>query len=148
MALRLAWSTCRSARFRRDGSWESQAAVAGAVGALALAAVGCGAESHANDPRPQVALQVSVAIGTSARSRCSRRRSESAPARTQQIPQNQNHPQPAIRTDAPPTVVFVTANLTGTDTRLEIRGPRDASSGPIPANSTGTLQTACPPAPT
>ena len=35
---------------------------------------------------------------------------------------------------------IVAANQTGTDTRLELRGPRSASSGPIPANSPGTLQ--------
>jgi hypothetical protein len=65
-------------------------------------------------------------------------------ARTQQIPQNQNHPQPPIRTKAPATVRIVAANQTDTDTRLEIRGPRNASSGPIPAHSPGTLQTALP----
>jgi hypothetical protein len=113
--------------------------VACILGALALAAAGCGAQSHPNDPRPQVALQVSVTIGPKAIS--------VQPAaigvgstRTQQIPQNLNHPQPPIRTKAAATVRIVASNQTGTDTRLELRGPRDASSGPIPANSPGTLQ--------
>ena len=113
------------------------------LGALALAAAGCGAETHPNDPRPQVALQVSVTIGP--------RSIDVQPpaigvdaARTQQIPQNQNHAQPPIRTRAPATLRIVAANQTGTDTRLEIRGPRDASSGPIPAHSPGTLQTELP----
>jgi len=62
------------------------------------------------------------------------------PAHTQQIPQNQNHAQPPIDTDAPATVVIVAANQTRSDSRLVLRGPRDASSGPIPAGSPGTLQ--------
>ena len=42
------------------------------------------------------------------------------------------------------TVRIVAANQTRTDSRLELRGPRDVSSGPIPANSPGTLQTDLP----
>jgi hypothetical protein len=125
------------------GRGRARAAVAGTVGVLMLVAAGCGAESHSNDPRPQVALQVSVTVGPKA--------VEVQPpavgvdaARTQQIPQNQNHAQPPIRTEAPATVRIVVANQTDTNTRLEIRGPRDASSGPIPANSPGTLQTSLP----
>ena len=37
-------------------------AVGACVGALALAALGCGAEEHANDPRPAPPIRVSVAI--------------------------------------------------------------------------------------
>jgi len=124
------------------GRGRARAAIVGTVGVLALAA-GCGAETHSNDPRPQVALQVSVTIG-------SEEILVQPPAvgvdaaRTQQIPQNQNHPQPPIRTKAPATVKFIVSNQTGADTRLEIRGPRDASSGPIPAHSPGTLQTELP----
>jgi hypothetical protein len=110
---------------------------------LALLATGCGSQTHPNDPRPQVAARVSVtitpkaiivqptAIGV-------------GPAKTQQIPQNQNHPQPPIRTDAPLTVAIVTANQTRVDSRLVLRGPRDAGSGPIPANSPGTMQASLP----
>lgn len=121
------------------GRGRAKAAVAGAIGALALVAAGCGAETHSNDPRPQTALQVSVTIGPRAIDVQPAAIGVDA-ARTQQIPQNQNHAQPPIRTKAPATVRIVAANQTGTDTRLEIRGPRDASSGPIPANSPGTLQ--------
>lgn len=111
----------------------------GLIGALALTAAGCGAESHTNDPRPQAPSRVSVTITPKAIV-VQPRSIGVGPARTQQIPQNQNHAQPAIRTDGPMTVVIVTANQTRTDTHLEIRGPRDASSGPIPAGSPGTLQ--------
>jgi hypothetical protein len=67
------------------------------------------------------------------------------PARTQQIPQNQNHAQPAIRKDdRPVTVSIVIANQTRFDSQLEIRGPRDDSSVPIPAGSPATLRTDLP----
>lgn len=122
------------------GRGRARAAVAGAVGLVALAAAGCGAQSHPNDPRPQVALRVSVTITPKAVTVQPAAVGVSA-ARTQQIPQNQNHAQPAIRGDrAPLTVSIVAANQTRSDSRLEIRGARDASSGPIPAGSPGTLQ--------
>lgn len=109
------------------------------LGALALVAAGCGAQSHPNEPRPQVALQVTVTIGPKG-VKVQPPAIAVGAARTQQIPQNQNDAQPPIRTKGPATVRIVAANQTGTDTRLELRGPRDASSGPIPANSPGTLQ--------
>jgi hypothetical protein len=110
-----------------------------ALGALALVAAGCGAESHPNDQRPQAPSRVSVTITPKAIT-VQPAAIGFGPDRTQQIPQNQNHAQPPIKTDAPITAVIVSANQTRTDTHLEIRGPRDASSGPIPANSPGTLQ--------
>jgi hypothetical protein len=116
------------------------AAVAGAIGALALASAGCGASSHPNDPRPQVSLHVSVKIGPKA-VLVQPRAVGTGPAKTQQIPQNINDPQPRIRgAKGPINVTLVAANETATDTRLEIRGPRGASSGPIYAHSPGTLQ--------
>ncbi len=125
------------------GRGRARAAVAGAIGALALAVAGCGAQSHPNDPRPQVALHVSVTITDDAIT-VQPVRIGVGPARTQQIPQNQNHAQPPIPTKAPLPVAIVVANQTRSDSRLELRGPRDASSGPIPATSPGTLQTELP----
>jgi hypothetical protein len=125
------------------GRGRAKASVLGVIVALALVTTGCGAESHTNDPRPQVAIQVSVTIGPKAIDvQPAAVGIDAAP--TQQIPQNQNHAQPPIRTKAPLTVRIVAANQTATDTRLEIRGPRDAGSGPIPANSPATLQTDLP----
>ena len=115
----------------------------GAAGVLALVAAGCGAQTHSNEPRPQVASQVSVTIGPDGVI-VQPPAVGTGPDRTQQIPQNQNHPQPPIKTDAPLTVRIIAANQTRSDTRLEIRGPRDASSGPIPGNSPGTLLTDLP----
>lgn len=110
-----------------------------ALGALAALASGCGAQTHPNDPRPQVATRVSVTIGDSGVI-VQPGRVGFGPEKNQQIPQNQNHPQPPIKTKAPLTVILVTANQTGTPSHLEVHGRVDASSGPIPARSPGTLQ--------
>jgi hypothetical protein len=115
-------------------------AVLGAICALALLAAGCGAQSHTNDPRPQVALQVSVTINPG-EILVQPKAVATNGARTQQIPQNENHAQPAIRdTDAPATVRIVVANQTAQPTRLQVSGPESATSGPIPGHSPGTLQ--------
>jgi len=90
-----------------------------------------------------VALRVSVTITPKAVT-VDPERIGFGPARTQQIPQNQNHAQPPIKTKAPLTAVIVAANQTRTDSRLELRGPDDASSGPILAGSPGTMQTDLP----
>jgi hypothetical protein len=114
-----------------------------ALGALALGVAGCGAETHPNDPRPQVPLHVSVSITAKAVTVRPGAIGVGG-ARSQQIPQNQNHAQPPIRTSGPIDVVFVAANQTRFDSRLEIRGAKDASSGPLYANSPGTFQTQLP----
>jgi hypothetical protein len=126
------------------GRGRAKAAVAGVAGALVLAAVGCGAESHPNDQRPQVPIRVSVTITPKAVT-VQPAAVGVGPARTQQIPQNQNHPQPRIKGDKRPlTVSIVIANQTRSDSKLELRGPRDVSSIAIPANSPATLQTDLP----
>jgi hypothetical protein len=125
------------------GRGRARVAVIGAIGALALAAAGCGAESHPNDPRPQVASRVSVTI-TPSGVIVQPGRIGVGPDKTQQIPQNQNQPQPPIDTDAPLDTVIVAANQTGSEATLVLRGPRDAESKPIPATSPGTMQTDLP----
>ncbi|HEX5712728.1 MAG TPA: hypothetical protein VFX85_05395 [Solirubrobacterales bacterium] len=122
------------------GRGRAKLAVAGAVGALALLAAGCGAESHPNDPRPQVATRVSVTV-TPSRVIVDPVRIGVGPEKTQQIPQNQNHPQPPIKTNRPLDTIFVTANQTGENVRLVLRGPIDDESNPIAGTSAGTLQT-------
>ena len=125
------------------GRGRAKVAVAGVIGALTLAVAGCGAESHPNEPRPQVSIHVAVTITPKAVT-VQPGSIGVGPTRTQQIPQNQNHAQPSIRTDAPLNTVLVVANQTAVDSHLEIRGPKDASSGPIYARSPGTLQTELP----
>jgi hypothetical protein len=116
----------------------------GAFAVLALVTAGCGAESHPNDQRPQVALRVSVTITPKAVT-VQPAAVGVGPARTQQIPQNQIHPQPEIKGDhGPLTVSIVIANQTRSDSKLELRGPRDVSSVAIPAGTPATLQTDLP----
>lgn len=115
------------------------AAVAAVLAALAVVAAGCGAESHTNDPRPQVATRVSVTVSEKAVT-VDPQGIGKGPERDQQIPQNQNHPQPRIDTDAPLDVVFVAANQTSIDSELEVSGPTNASSGPLLAGSPATFQ--------
>jgi hypothetical protein len=121
-------------------------AVACAFAVLALLAAGCGAESHPNEQRPQVPLRVSVTITPKAIT-VQPTTVGTGPARTQQIPQNLNHPQPEINGDREPgplTVSIVIANQTRSNSKLEIRGPRSVSSVAIPPGSPATLQTGLP----
>jgi hypothetical protein len=112
----------------------------GALAALILAVVGagCGAESHPNEPRPAVPTRVSVTIGEGGIV-VRPPMIGMGPEKHQQLPQNQNHSQPPIKTQAPLDVVFVTANQTGSDSKLVIRGPHAATSPKIYANSPATF---------
>lgn len=118
-------------------------AFAGALAAIALVAWGCGAESRPNEPRPQVSARVSVSVGADG-VKVQPRKIAFGPEKSQQIPQNQNHPQPPIDTDAPLDVTIVAANQTDRDVTLELRGPTSTSSSTIFANSPGTLHTSLP----
>jgi len=112
----------------------------GALAALILAVVGagCGAETHPNEPRPAVPTRVSVTIGKGGIV-VKPSTIGVGPEKHQQLPQNQNHPQPPIDTKAPLNVVFVTANQTGKSSKLVIHGPREATSPRIYANSPGSF---------
>jgi len=111
----------------------------GALAALILAlfGAGCGAETHPNEPRPAVATRVSVTIGENGVV-VKPSTIGMGPEKHQQLPQNQNHPQPQIKTQEPLSVVFVTANQTGKDSKLVIRGPHEVTSPQINANSPAT----------
>ncbi|HEX4753935.1 MAG TPA: hypothetical protein VH268_13645 [Solirubrobacterales bacterium] len=110
---------------------------------LALVGVGCGAESHPNEPRPAVSTRVSVTIGKGGIV-VKPGVIGLGPEKHQQLPQNQDHPQPPIKTKAPLNVVFVTANQTGSDAKLVIRGPHKTTSPQIYADSPGTFSTQLP----
>lgn len=114
-----------------------------ALGALALAVIGCGAQEHANESRPQPPTRVSVTITPRAIT-VQPSRIAVGPEPTQQIPQNRKAGQPPIRSDAPLDVVFVAANLTDFDSKLVVRGPKDLVSGPLVANGNGLLLTSLP----
>ncbi len=120
------------------------AASACALGAAILLAAGCGAEDNVNDPRPQPPTRVSVAISDGEIS-VQPPRIAIGPEPTQQLPQNQHTSQPPVRSDAPLNVVFVAANLTDFDSRLEVRGNgKDLSSEPLYANANISLQAILP----
>jgi hypothetical protein len=114
-----------------------------AVAVAALPAAGCGAEENANEARPQPPTRVSVTITRDAIT-VQPPRVATGPEPTQQIPQNQHAGQPPVASKAPLDLVFVTANLTDFDSQLEIRGPKDATSGALVANGNGSFLTALP----
>lgn len=121
------------------GSGRGRAFAAGCVVvALGLVAAGCGSEEHPNEPRPQPPTRVSVTVTPKAIT-VQPPRVAIGPEPSQQIPQNQHAPQPQVKSKAPVNVVFVTANLTNFDSKLEVRGPRNAKSGVLVANGNNSL---------
>ena len=126
------------------GRGRGRALAAGCVvGAVALIAAGCGAQEHANEPRPQPPTRVSVTLTPRAIT-MQPPRIAVGPEPSQQIPQNQHAGQPQIHSKAPLDVVFVAANLTNSNSKLELRGPKDASSGLLVANGNGSFQASLP----
>lgn len=121
------------------GSGRGRAFAAGCVVvALGLATAGCGAEEHANGPRPQPPTRVSVTVTPKAIT-VQPPRIAIGPEPTQQIPQNQHASQPQVKSKAPVDVVFVSANLTDFDSKLEVRGPKNLKSGALVANGNNSL---------
>ncbi len=113
------------------------------VGALVLAAAGCGAEEHANEPRPAPATRISVAIHDDSLT-VTPAKIAFGPEERGQIPQNKGQPQPDIKTDEPLDIIFVSANLTDTSSKLVLHGPKNATSGALVANGNGLFQVALP----
>lgn len=125
---------------RRRGS---VATLACALGALGLLLAGCGAEERVNEPRPQPPTRVSVSVTENAVT-VQPERIAVGPEPTQQIPQNEGIEQPVVRSKAPLDVVIVAANLTDTDSKLVLRGPREVSSGELVANGNASQLTDLP----
>ena len=148
MALRLAWSTCPSARFRPMGRGRGRVA-RGTLRARPALALACSAPAAA--PK-----NTSTTRGRSRRPGSASRSREDAitvqppriaigPEPTQQIPQNQHAGQPPVRSDAPLNVVFVTANLTDIDSQPGGARPRQGPQlAAALANGNGTLQAILP----
>ncbi|HET8814956.1 MAG TPA: hypothetical protein VFM51_08370 [Solirubrobacterales bacterium] len=113
------------------------AAVAGLIGAALLVA-GCGESRHANEQRPQGSTRVSVTINPN-EVIVQPVKIAMGPEKLQEIPQNQQHPEPPIDTKVPLDVVFVAANQTPQDVRLRIRGTKHESET-VYARSPGTFQ--------
>lgn len=130
-------------RWRRPFNAARAAAVAGLVG-TALLVAGCGESRHANEQRPSPSTRVSVTVHPK-EVIVQPLAVAQGPERSQQIPQNQNHPQPPIKgSKVPLNVVFVTANQTEKDLHLRVRGAKEAESGVIYAHSPGTFSTSLP----
>jgi len=117
----------------------------GRARALALAAVvaaavlvGCGESRHANEQRPQVSTRVSVTINPHELIVQPTKVGVGA-VRTQEIPQNEDHPAPPIKTKAPLDLTVVAANQTAKDTKLKITGTKNGESDTIYAHSPGTF---------
>ncbi len=125
------------------GSGRGRAFAAGCIVAVGLLMAGCGSQSHPNEHRAQPPTRVSVTVTPKAIT-VQPSRIAIGPEPTQQIPQNQHAPQPQVRSKAPVDVIFVTANLTDYNSKLEVRGPKNAKSGALVANGNGSLLTALP----
>lgn len=118
----------------------SPPAIAALLALAALLGAGCGAETHVNDPRPQSPTRVSVTV-SDGQVNVQPRRIAIGPEPTQQIPQNAHAGQPAVRSRRPLNVVFVAANLTTTDSHLQVRGSgKDLTSKPLYANNNVEMQ--------
>jgi hypothetical protein len=113
-----------SARFWAEmGRGRGRQAILAAAGVLAvgLLGAGCGTESHPNDPRPPLAVEVTINITDHA--------VQAQPAEvgvkhanTGGLGQNQVK-EPKADAKSPLVVTFTTSNTTTTDTTLEIHGP-------------------------
>lgn len=117
----------------------------GRARALALAAViaaamlvGCGESRHANEQRPAVSTRVSVTINPHELIVQPAKVGVEA-VRTQEIPQNEDHPAPPIKTKAPLDLTVVAANQTAKDTKLKITGTKNGESDTVYAHSPGTF---------
>lgn len=106
------------------------------VGAALI--VGCGESRHPNEQRPQVSRRVSVTISPK---QLIVQPTEIAVGReeTQEIPQNEGHPAPPIKTTMPLNLRIVAANQTPTDTKLKITGRKSGESDTIYAHSPGSF---------
>jgi hypothetical protein len=113
-------------------------AVAGLIGATALLA-GCGEDRHANEQRPNVSTRISVTISPKEVIVQPLQIGMRAEA-TQEIPQNENDPEPPIKTDKPLDVTIVVANQTPTDTKLKIGGTKEDETDTVFARSPGSFQ--------
>lgn len=110
------------------------------AGAAALVVGGCGESRHANDQRPQVSTQVSVTINPD-EVIVQPLKIAMGPEKFQEIPQNQDYPEPPLKKRRGPLdVTFIIANQTTTDARLRIRGSKNEELEPVFAHSPGKFQ--------
>jgi hypothetical protein len=123
------------------GSGRVRAAAATALIGTAALLVGCGESRHDNNQRPQVSTRVSITVSPK-EVIVQPLKIAMGREKFQEIPQNQDYPEPELRrNEGPLDVTFVTANQTPTDLRLKIRGSdKEMKSDTIFARSPGQFQ--------
>jgi hypothetical protein len=126
------------------GRGRGKRAILAAAGGLwlGLLGTGCGAESHPNNPRPPVPVEVTVNItdrAVQAQPAAVGVKRSNAGALAQNVGKEQG-----ANAKEPLVVNFTTSNTTATDTTLEIHGPVDKRSGPIVAEGNNVLKVALP----
>jgi hypothetical protein len=114
-------------------------AIVGLIGATALL-VGCGEDRHANEQRPNVSTRISVTISPKEVIVQPLQIGIRAEA-TQEIPQNENDPEPPIKTKKPLDVTIVVANQTPQDATVQVlKGSRELKGEKVFARSPGSFQ--------
>jgi hypothetical protein len=110
----------------------------------ALLVAGCGAQEHANDPRPPSPAEVTASISQKAVSVQPGAVGVGNGAGEQALGQNAGQKQPQISSSTPMTVAFTIANLTNFRTQLEIQGPVHKTSPPLLAQGTANFRASLP----
>jgi hypothetical protein len=114
------------------GRGRGKQAILAAIGsvALGLLGVGCGSTSHPNDPRPPLAVEVTVNITNSS---VSAQPAAVGVKRANGAPLSQNGVTEPSAGTTDQIVRFTTSNTTASQTTLEIHGPGgfEKRSGPI-----------------
>jgi hypothetical protein len=113
-----------------------KSAIACLLGAALIAVLlaGCGAEEHANDPRPPSATQITVSISSKKVSLSPVEVGVLSPNRRRQALQQ------GVKQDTPLLVWMTIANLTNFDSHIEVRGPRRDTSPLVVANGTASFK--------
>jgi hypothetical protein len=122
------------------GTGRGRAALSWVLPVLALAffVAGCGAEDHPNDPRPPLAVEVTVSISDG--------RISVEPGQVgfgdsdQPMSQNRDEPQAELDSSRPLTVSFTVSNLTAYDTPLQIEGPQSETTNMVPAKGINSFK--------
>jgi hypothetical protein len=117
-------------------SGRGKSAIACVLGAIVVGILlaGCGAEEHANDPRPASATQITMGISRTKVSLSPIRVGIVSPKRRQDALQE------GVKQNTPLLVWITVANLTNFDSHIEISGPKDQTSPLVVANGTASFK--------
>ncbi len=110
--------------------------IASALGVVFVGSVlaGCGAQEHANDPRPASPTQITVSISPKKVSIAPAIVGVESPKRQAEATQQ------GVDNDQPLLVALTVANLTNFDSHLEIAGPKNSTSPIVVANGTASYK--------